>query len=171
MPRLTIVILKDKFIPNYESRIKLKADFIIIPKICYETISKYAKQSKVITYNGYKEDIYIADYEPDTVETIIREPPDSLTKKIIRHFYQWRSRTYTCNFLVKKAKAKGHNATPKELGLRLSSYAQAFPGIFIDTGRVKNEIIIEKYLLQEIGIAPSPQQIETGYFDYVNKLI
>jgi len=82
-------ILKDKFIHNYESRIKLKADFIIIPKICYETISKYAKQSKIITYNGYKEDIYIADYEPDykVKEKIPYEKFVVVRPEALRSFY------------------------------------------------------------------------------------
>jgi predicted glycosyltransferase len=57
--------IKGGVIHNYESKKKLKSDYIILPAVCADTISKFVKKSKIISYNGYKEDIYIADYKPD----------------------------------------------------------------------------------------------------------
>lgn len=41
------------------------ADHIIIPKACYPLFSQNCKRSEVIPFDGYKEDIYIADYKSD----------------------------------------------------------------------------------------------------------
>ncbi|MGB2726929.1 MAG: DUF354 domain-containing protein [Halobacteriota archaeon] len=49
------------------AKVHARADWIIAPA-AYPvdlTISKGANPEKVFTFNGYKEDIYIADYEPD----------------------------------------------------------------------------------------------------------
>jgi len=49
-----------------ETKIKSMADFIIVPKACYKTFSDHIKEKeKIISYNGFKEDIYIANFNPD----------------------------------------------------------------------------------------------------------
>lgn len=53
------------FFQNLESNIKLFAHTIIIPRACEETLRKYHSNGKLKIYDGYKEDFYIADYQPD----------------------------------------------------------------------------------------------------------
>jgi len=49
-----------------ETKIKSMADFIIVPKPCYNTFNDHIKKKgRVILYNGFKEDIYIANFDPD----------------------------------------------------------------------------------------------------------
>jgi len=48
-----------------ETKIKSLADNIVIPQACYEIFKKNINPDKIFTYNGFKEDIYIADYKPD----------------------------------------------------------------------------------------------------------
>jgi len=43
----------------------MSADHIVIPEACFETVSRNTDNKKLSTYNGYKEDIYIADHIPD----------------------------------------------------------------------------------------------------------
>jgi uncharacterized protein len=57
--------IQNNFFQNLESKIKLQANTIIIPRACDQTFKKYNKNDKFKTYNGYKEDFYIADYQPD----------------------------------------------------------------------------------------------------------
>lgn len=57
--------IKGNFIQSIESRIKSSADQFIIPSCCENTFSTNFKKSRITTYDGYKEDIYIADYKPD----------------------------------------------------------------------------------------------------------
>jgi len=52
-------------IQDLEMRLKLLADHIIVPKACYPLFSKNNRKCNIVFYNGYKEDIYIADYEPN----------------------------------------------------------------------------------------------------------
>jgi predicted glycosyltransferase len=52
-------------IQDLESKIKMMADHIIVPRACYDNFAKHVNGDRVIGYNGYKEDIYIADYKPD----------------------------------------------------------------------------------------------------------
>ena len=65
--------IKVNFFQNLESKIKLLANFIIIPSACEITFVNYNKNDKFKSYNGYKEDFYIADYQPD--ETILNNLP------------------------------------------------------------------------------------------------
>ncbi len=58
-------IQKTSRIQDLEMRLKLLADHIIIPKACYPLISQNCKRSEVVPFDGYKENIYVADYEPD----------------------------------------------------------------------------------------------------------
>jgi uncharacterized protein len=57
--------LKNDVFQNLESKIKLMADTIIIPHSCEKTFFDYDVNDKIKFYNGYKEDFYIADYQPD----------------------------------------------------------------------------------------------------------
>ena len=50
---------------NIESKIKSKADYIVVPKVCEAGFKHYFDENKIFTYTGYKEDFYIADYKPD----------------------------------------------------------------------------------------------------------
>jgi len=61
------------FFQNLESKIKLLADMIIIPRACEQTLHNHCKENKLKIYDGYKEDFYIADYSPD--ETVVDRLP------------------------------------------------------------------------------------------------
>jgi uncharacterized protein len=65
--------VKSNLFQNVESKIKLMADSIIIPQACEKTFFVYGLNDKIICYDGYKEDFYIADYQPD--QTILNELP------------------------------------------------------------------------------------------------
>jgi uncharacterized protein len=61
------------FFQTMESKIKLLANTIIIPRACEETFKTYRSENKLSIYDGYKEDFYIADYHPD--ETVLTKLP------------------------------------------------------------------------------------------------
>jgi len=65
--------VKNNFFQNLESKIKLMADTIIIPRACEKTFYDYCMNDKLKSYNGYKEDFYIADYQPD--QNILKKLP------------------------------------------------------------------------------------------------
>jgi predicted glycosyltransferase len=48
-----------------ESRIKFLADHTLIPVACRDSFSTWIEGDRLRTYDGYKEDVYIADYHPD----------------------------------------------------------------------------------------------------------
>lgn len=52
-------------VQNLETQIKKLSDIVVVPKVSYELFQKAYKRSKVLTYDGYKEHIYIAEYDPD----------------------------------------------------------------------------------------------------------
>ena len=52
-------------VQDIESKVKMLADYILIPKSCYPAFSKHVDPDKIFTYDGYKEDLYIATYKPD----------------------------------------------------------------------------------------------------------
>jgi len=56
---------KKSFFQDLEMKIKSFADYIIIPEACYYAFYQHFKSDKIITYPGYKEDVYIADFTPD----------------------------------------------------------------------------------------------------------
>ena len=56
---------KKNAVQDLETKIKSLATHIIIPNVCYENFKKVTDGDKLIQFNGYKEDIYIADYNPD----------------------------------------------------------------------------------------------------------
>jgi predicted glycosyltransferase len=57
--------LKLGLIQNFESKIKLMANYVIVPEVCKDIFTRHVGQEKLITYRGFKEDFYIADYSPD----------------------------------------------------------------------------------------------------------
>jgi predicted glycosyltransferase len=55
------------FYQDLETRIKAMAKYIIVPKACYNAFNDYVKnKGNIISYNGFKEDIYLANFNPDT---------------------------------------------------------------------------------------------------------
>jgi predicted glycosyltransferase len=56
---------KKSFVQDAESKVKSFADYVIIPQVCFDNFCKVFDDNKLITYDGCKEDIYIADYKPD----------------------------------------------------------------------------------------------------------
>lgn len=53
------------FIKDLETKFKSLATYVIIPQTCYENFNKKIDDSKLRLFNGFKEDVYIADYNPD----------------------------------------------------------------------------------------------------------
>jgi len=53
------------FIQRVESKLKTKANTLIVPGCTEDSFKKHFKRSELLSYNGYKEDIYIADHIPD----------------------------------------------------------------------------------------------------------
>src|SRR5665647_2311579 len=56
---------KKSFVQDLESNIKSFASYIFIPQVCRENFSTIFDDNRLISYNGCKEDIYIANYTPD----------------------------------------------------------------------------------------------------------
>ncbi len=55
----------DSIYQKYENRIKLLSSDLMIPKVTEDIFSKFFKKTTIHTYNGFKEDIYLADFQPD----------------------------------------------------------------------------------------------------------
>lgn len=54
------------FFQDFETKIKTMSDFIIVPKTCYKTFNNHIQgRRRVIPYDGFKEDVYIASFKPD----------------------------------------------------------------------------------------------------------
>ncbi|MDN7023712.1 DUF354 domain-containing protein [Methanoculleus sp. FWC-SCC1] len=58
-------IQKTSLYQDLETKIKLSADYLVIPRACSDTFGRYVDDEKIVVYDGYKEDIYLADYTPD----------------------------------------------------------------------------------------------------------
>lgn len=56
---------KKSIVQDLESDIKSLASYVFIPQICRENFSTMFDDARLITYDGCKEDIYVADYVPD----------------------------------------------------------------------------------------------------------
>jgi len=56
---------KKSYVQDIETKMKAMADHLIIPKVCETAFSKMFTKSDILTYEGCKEDIYIADHIPD----------------------------------------------------------------------------------------------------------
>ena len=54
-------------VQDIESKIKMLADYILIPKACYPAFSNHVNPDKILTYDGYKEDLYVATHKPDAL--------------------------------------------------------------------------------------------------------
>ncbi|HZK72190.1 MAG TPA: DUF354 domain-containing protein [Clostridia bacterium] len=50
---------------DLEMKIKSLASYTIVPEACFDNFQKYCDESKLISFDGLKEDVYIADYNPD----------------------------------------------------------------------------------------------------------
>jgi predicted glycosyltransferase len=50
---------------DFENKLKVGAEHLVIPTACYDTFRRFAKEDRIVTYDGFKEDVYIADYVPD----------------------------------------------------------------------------------------------------------
>lgn len=59
-------IQKKSSIQDFETKLKSLADFTIVPKVCYDNFKNYYDESKLLAFDGIKEDIYIADYIPNS---------------------------------------------------------------------------------------------------------
>jgi len=57
--------IKGNVIQSIESRVKKSASNIVVPLVCKDTFGRHIKGSRLRFYDGYKEDIYIADHSPD----------------------------------------------------------------------------------------------------------
>ena len=57
--------IEGNLVQDLESKFKAGATKIIVPKACEETFLPHVKKDRLITYDGYKEDVYIASYFPD----------------------------------------------------------------------------------------------------------
>lgn len=57
--------IKGNPIQKMETHVKFKADHIIVPACCEGTFSRLVSANRLMTYDGFKEDIYISDYRPD----------------------------------------------------------------------------------------------------------
>ncbi|KPU63856.1 hypothetical protein EP1X_01260 [Thermococcus sp. EP1] len=84
------VILRTPIFQRATSWLKRFANFILVPKVAEENFKRYFKE--VIPYQGYKEHIYIADFEPDPsfikmipVEEYVVLRPESLTSLYVLH--------------------------------------------------------------------------------------
>jgi predicted glycosyltransferase len=58
-------IQKKTSVQDLETKIKTLADYTIIPSACYNNFKKVVDDDKLRSFDGYKEDVYIADYKPD----------------------------------------------------------------------------------------------------------
>jgi len=58
-------IQKTSRIQDLEMELKLLADYIVVPEACYPYFNEGHGKSSIIPFDGYKEDIYLADYKPD----------------------------------------------------------------------------------------------------------
>lgn len=52
-------------VQNIETQIKKLSDIVVVPRVSYKVFRKTYKHSKLLTYDGYKEHIYIAEFKPD----------------------------------------------------------------------------------------------------------
>jgi len=56
---------KNTLVQDIETKIKSLTDYFIIPRFCYDIFIKKYDSRKIRFFNGFKEDIYIANYKPD----------------------------------------------------------------------------------------------------------
>jgi uncharacterized protein len=90
---------KKNFVQDLESKVKSFADYVIIPQVCFDNFCEIFDDNKLITYDGCKEDIYIADYKPD---------PNFLDKVPFENFVIVRPEALA-SFYVKENKSIVHD--------------------------------------------------------------
>jgi predicted glycosyltransferase len=56
----------NNFLQSFETKIKSFTDYIVVPESAGEVFRRYMKKNEIITYAGFKEDVYIADFQPDS---------------------------------------------------------------------------------------------------------
>ena len=56
---------KKTFVQDLETRVKSLSTYVIVPNVCYENFKNVMDDDKIRLFEGYKEDMYIADYKPD----------------------------------------------------------------------------------------------------------
>jgi len=54
-------------------KLQKMANYYIVPKACYENFKNFIPNEKLLSFNGYKEDVYIAIYQPN--KDFIKEIP------------------------------------------------------------------------------------------------
>lgn len=86
---------KKSFVQDLESDIKSLASYVFIPQVCRDNFRTMFDDDRLITYDGCKEDIYIADYVPD---------PNFLDKIPFKNFVVLRPEALA-SFYVKENKS------------------------------------------------------------------
>lgn len=56
---------KNANIQDLETKVKSMTDFLVTPKSCFTNFSKIISEDKIHAFDGFKEDIYLAEYQPD----------------------------------------------------------------------------------------------------------
>jgi predicted glycosyltransferase len=99
--------------------IKDHADKLIVPEACIESFSKHVKREKISSFDGYKEDVYIADYLPDPhfKEKLPFDRYVVLRPEALASFYVQESKTLVPSIL-KNLKNAGINVVylPRDKG-------------------------------------------------------
>ncbi len=57
--------VQSNFIQDLETKIKSLSSYVVVPRACHDRFKKYVDEDRLITYDGYKEDVYLADFIPD----------------------------------------------------------------------------------------------------------
>jgi len=84
------VISEKSFVQKSETKVQKNAEYLVVPEVSKERFSKIFKESKIFDYPGYKEHVYISDYEPNTCEEVPFEDymvlrPESLSSMYVLH--------------------------------------------------------------------------------------
>ncbi|OPY27807.1 MAG: hypothetical protein A4E28_01827 [Methanocella sp. PtaU1.Bin125] len=57
--------VQSNFVQDLESKIKSMSSHVVVPRACYDLFKKHVSSDRLVTYDGYKEDVYLADFTPD----------------------------------------------------------------------------------------------------------
>jgi predicted glycosyltransferase len=58
-------VQKKSSVQDIETKIKSMASCTIVPSVCYDNFKNSYSEDRLMSFDGYKEDVYIADYKPD----------------------------------------------------------------------------------------------------------
>jgi uncharacterized protein len=50
---------------DLETKIKSLSSYVVVPRACHDLFKKHVSDDRLVTYDGYKEDVYLADFTPD----------------------------------------------------------------------------------------------------------